>query len=450
MNPMTCPPTRPPLPLAGAFQPVLSDQQLAQAIAAEHITSRDCTFTPAVTFWTFFTQLFHAGSSCRNALLRLLAARCGTADRRDATPSTGTYCKARKRLPEALLTRVARGIADRADEHAHARRWKGHAVKNPDGTTVSMPDTPANQKAYPQSRNQKPGVGFPLARLVVLISLATGCILRTRLGPRPGKGTGEGSLFAGMLDDFQAGDLVLADAGFSSFWLIASVRGRGAEYVGHLSSTRTVDGRRDHREVWEKRKSPRPPGLTDEQWAALPEAITVRRVWVSVERPGFRTTGLHLVTTLLDAGTYSTADLADLYRRRWQVELHFRTLKGDLRMGVLRCRTPDMVVKELAMTVVVFNAIRAVMVSAGEAVKRAAWRLSFTAAWQAIESFAVRVSCPVSGGRAWEALLQVIGRQVVDDRPNRSEPRVLKRRPKDCKYMTKPRHKYPRNTRSTA
>jgi hypothetical protein len=455
VNPTTSTANCHPLPLAHAFADILSPEQLDQAIADEKITFRDCTFTPDVTFWTFFTQIFHAGASCRNALLRLAAARFA-ADSDDNDPlDTGAYCKARQRLPESFFTRVARGIADQAQTQAQAWNWKGHTLKIPDGTTVSMPDTKANQEAYPQSKNQKKGVGFPLARLVAIISLATGCILRTQLGPHKGKGTGETSLLAKMLCEFQAKDLVVADAGFSHFWLIASLLERGADYLGNLSSTRKVDyspgkqlGPKDHLEVWHKTDSPQPPGLTDAEWNALPETITVRRLWVVIERPGFRSEGLQLVTTLLDAETYSKAELADLYKRRWQVELHFRTLKGDLAMGILTCKTPAMVQKEIAMHTVVFNAIRAVMVAAGAVVKRAPYRLSFTAAWESIESFAVLLSNPLRRVSAWCELLRLIGSEVVDDRPNRVEPRVVKRRPKDCKYMTKTREEYPRVTKT--
>ena len=255
--------------------------------------------------------------------------------------------------------------------------------------------------------------------------------------------------------EFQPLDLLIADAGFSHFWLIACLIGQGADYLGHLSSTRKTDyrsgrqlGPKDHIVVWEKKNSRRPPGLTDAEWAALPETIEVRLLWVRVERPGFRTKELHLVTTLLNATKYSKADLADLYKRRWQVELHFRTLKVDLETGVLRCKTPAMVRKELAMHVVVFNAIRAVMAAAGIVVKRASHRLSFTAAREAIESFAGVLSNTVMWAQVWASLLRVIGSHNVDDRPNRVEPRVLKRRPKDCKYMTKPRKNYPRVTKS--
>ena len=443
------------LPLADAFREHLSDDDLDHAIAGEGIRFRQRLFTPTVTFWTFFAQVFHVGA-CRNALIRLRAARLPTAPDDDSPIRTGTYCKARKRLTESLLTRLARLVADRTEAGAASWNWKGHPVKLVDGTTVSMPDTEANQKEFPQPKNQKPGVGFPLARLVAIVGLASGCILRTALAPWAGKGKGEGSLLAGMLHEFQPGDLLIGDAYYSVYWLLASLAARQAYYVGDLGSTRKADyrtGRRlgptDHVVVWRKPWK-KQPGLSQEAWDALPNTIKVRRLRVSVERPGFRVKVLHLATTLLDAKSYSKADIAALYRRRWQIELHFRALKIDMELGILRCKSPAMIRKELAMHTLVSNAVRAVMAEAGAGAKREPYRLSFTAAREAIETFAPQLADPRLRERALKAMLRLIGSQVVDERPNRVEPRVLKRRPKDCKYMTKPRGQYPRVTKSCA
>lgn len=446
------------LPLADAFRDQLSDDDLDHAVAEENIRFRDRLFPPAVTVRTFFAQVFHAGASCRQALIRLLAARLPTTSDQDAPPSirTGTYCKARQRLPESLLTKLARLVADRTEAGAASWNWKGHPVKLVDGTTVSMPDTEANQKEFPQQKNQKPGVGFPLARLVAIIGLASGCVLRTALAPWVGKGKGEGSLLAGMLHEFQPGDLLIGDAYYSVYWLLASLGARNAHYLGDLSGARKADyrtGRRlgptDHVVVWRKPWK-KQPGLSQEAWDALPNTIEVRRLRVSVDRPGFRPKVLHLATTLLDAKRYPKADVAALYRRRWQIELHFRALKIGMELGVLRCQTPAMIRKELAMHTLVYNAVRGVMVQAGAGVEREPSRLSFTAAREAIEAFAPQLADPASRDRALEAMLRLIGSQAVDERPNRVEPRVLKRRPKDCKYMTKPRSQYPRITKTCA
>lgn len=445
-----------PLPLADAFREHLSNDDLDHAIAAEGIRFRDRLFTPTVTFWTFFAQVFHAGASCRQALIRLLAARLPTASGEAPAFHTGTYCKARQRLSESLLTRPARLVADRVEAAASHGNWNGHAVKLVDGTTVSMPDSPANRTAFPPHKSQKPGVGFPLARLVAILGLASGCLLRTALAPWSGKGKGEGSLLAGMPDEFRPQDLLVGDACYSSYWLLASLVTRQAHYVGDLSSTRPADYRRgrclgptDRVVTWSK-PSTRSPGLSQEAWDALPATFEVRRFRVAVDRPGFRTKVRHLLTTLLDAKRYRKADLAVLYRRRWQVELHFRALKIDMELGVLRCKSPAMIRKELALHAVVYNAVRAVMGHAGVRVKREAYRLSFTAAREAIGAFAPPLSDPVQRERALAAMLELIGSQEVDERPNRVEPRVLKRRPKDCKYMTKPRDQYPRVTKTSA
>ncbi len=256
--------------------------------------------------------------------------------------------------------------------------------------------------------------------------------------------------------EFRPGDLLVGDAYSSVYWLLASLAARGAHYIGDLGPARKADyraGRRlgtaDRIVAWRKAKK-KQPGLSQEAWDALPNTIEIRRLRVSIDRPGFRAKVLHLATTLLDAKRYTKADVAALDRRRWQVELHFRALKVDMEMGVLRGKTPAMVRKELAMHAPVYNAVRGVMVQAGAGVEREPFRISFTAAREAIEAFAPQLADPARRGPALESMLRLIGSQVVDERPNRVEPRVLKRRPKDCKHMTEPRDQYPRVTKTSA
>ena len=402
------------LPLADAFRDQFSDEDIDRIVADHGICFRNRLFTPAVTVRTFFNQVFHAGASCRNAVIRLYAARLPTT-RPDIAPlalHTGSYCKARQRLPEVVITQLGRLVADRAEAAAKPWNWNGHPVKIVDGSTVSMPDTPANQEAFPQPKNQTPGVGFPLARLLLIVSLATGCVRRMALAPKVGKGQGEGSLLAGMLDEFNPNDLVMGDSLFSSYWLLASLSARGVHDVGDLSSHRRADyrtgqrlGPTDRLVIWHKPPK-KPPGLSHDEWDALPETVTVRRMRVAVDRPGFRPKVLHLVTTLLDAQRYPKADVATRYRRRWQIERHLRTLKADGEMGIVRCKNPSMVRKEIAMHVLVFNAVRAVMVTAGIGVNRQPSRLSFTAAREAIEAFAPQLADPALRERALAAMLE--------------------------------------------
>ena len=445
-------------PLLDAFRDHLNDGDLDQAIASEGVAFRKRDFPPAVTFWTFLIQVFHVGASCRNALIRLRSVRPGSTEGQSPPIRTGTYCKARQRLPESLLNRLARLVADRADSEARPWDWKGHSVKMVDGTTVSMPDTRANQEAFPQAKNQKPGLGFPVTRLVAVIGLACGCVVRTALAPWAGKGRGEGSLLAGILDAFRPNELLIGDRYYSVYWLLASLSGRGVYYVGALAKTRRPDyrtGRRlgptDRVGVWHKPpRYAKQPGLSDAAWEALPECIEVRRMRIRLDKPGFRTQILHLVTTLLDAERYSKGDVAGLYRHRWQIELHFRALKEDMEMGILRCKSPQMIRKEIAMHMIVYTLVRAVMVRAAMAVQRVPYRMSFTAAREAIEAYSSQLADPTRREAARKEMFELIGSQHIDDRPGRLEPRCLKRTPKDCEHMTKPRTQYHRVTRSVS
>src|SRR5262249_8856737 len=281
-----------------------------------------------------------------------------------ADPSA--YGKARGRLPEGLLARLTRDTGRQTqDEAPPAWRWEGRTVKVVDGSTVSMPDTPANQAAYPQSPSQQPGLGFPLARLVVLFSLAVGTVLDAALGRCQGKQTGETALFHTLHDHLEAGDLLLADRCSSSSWELALVRQRGADLVPRLHQGRRADFRRgrrlgpaDHVVTWEK--PPRPPWLDEATYAALPKRMQVRELRVRVRHPGFRTRVLVAVTTLLDGTAFPRSDLAVLYRMRWLAELDLRALKVTLRMEVLRCRSPGLVRTEEVAHLLAYHPVRGV------------------------------------------------------------------------------------------
>ena len=433
-----------------ALQGVLSAADVERAVADEGLRFRDRWFTPVVTFWTFLVQTLTADASCQTALARLIAWLAGQG-RPVPSANTGAYCRARRRLPEGLLSRLSGLVTRRAAEAAGAWRWHGRRVRVVDGTSVSMPDTPENQEAYPQQRNQEPGLGFPLARLVAVFDLACGCVLDTALGPWRGKGTGEASLFRPLVEHCDPGDVVLGDAYFSSYFLMATLRRRGADYVGRLNNRRPVDYRRGRRSgpydtvvVW--RKPPRADWLEPETWDDYPDALAVRLLRLRVVAPGFRVKVLDVVTTLLDADAYANDELLDLYRRRWQAELHLRSLKSLLGMDVLTCQTPEMVRKEIAMQLLAYNLIRALM---ARAAARAGCRpedLSFKASWKAWEAFApqLRGAAAAERDRLTDCLLDLIARCRVNDRPGRYEPRVKKRRPKPTPRMTKQRQEYKR------
>jgi len=333
--------------------------------------------------------------------------------------------------------------------HAQAEAawlWQGRKVKVADGTTVSMPDTRANQKAYPQPDAQKPGLGFPVARAVVVFCLATGAALAAALGRCRGKRTGEPALLRGLADAFAPGDVVLADRGFGGFFDLAGWRSRGADAVVRLHQARRADfragrrlGRKDHVVTWAR--PDRPEWVDGPTYAALAGGLEVREVEVRVGPAGFRTRRLVVATTLLDAAAYPAGAIAALYRARWHAELDLRSLKVTLGVDVLRCQSPEMVGKEFWAHLLAYNLIRAVMARAAQELACPPRGLSFAGALQAVRAFAERL-LEAGAARAQELhewLLVVVGCHLVGDRPDRVEPRARKRRPKHGALLTKPR-----------
>src|SRR6266850_6277736 len=432
----------------GNYQRAMALPYVAGVLAQEGFQGRNRLFPPHLTLWTCLLQVLSPDGSCREALSRLrpwMIAKGQT----PCSPHTGSYCKARKRLPEGVVSTLARHSGQRlCDQTPEAWLWKGRRVKIVDGSTVSMPDTEANQAAYPQPRSQQPGVGFPLARLVAVFDLVSGALTTLGVGRYQGKATGEMALFRQQQHHLQRGDVVLADCYYSSYWTLAGLRGQGFDYVGRQHHRRTTDfrrgqrlGREDHVVAWPK---PVKPGLMDHPtYAALPDALTVREVRVRVSRRGFRTRGFVVVTTLLDAVFYSAQDLADLYRERWHGELDLRSIKVALGMDVLRCQTTEMVRKELWMYMLAYNVLRAVMVRAALSAGLCPRQLSFTGALQAVNGFtpALVLAGTAMGIALLDALWVSVAAHRVGKRPNRVEPRAVKRRPKAHKLLRVPRPK---------
>jgi DDE family transposase len=431
-----------------AFAKVLPAERIEKALKEEGVIWRERVYTPLVTLWAFLGQMISPDGSCRAAVARVLAwlVSCGE---KPCTPQTGPYCKARQRLPESLFVRLARETGRTLhDEVPEEWRWKGRRVKNVDGTTVSMPDTPENQAEYPQPTAQKPGLGFPLVRMVVVFCLACGTALDAALGQYAGKQTGENSLLRSLEKAFTPGDVLLADRCFSGYFDIAWWWQRGVDLVVRLHQRRRCDWRRgrrlgpnDHVVLWTK-PSKRPQWMDEATYEQMPATLELREVRVRIAEVGFRTREMVIVTTLLDASSYTVQDLADLYRARWHAELDLRSLKVTLGMDVLRCHTPEMVRKEIWGHLLVYNLIRTLMAQAADDNLCEPRDLSFKGTLQTLHAFADRLDMARGQAReelyAW--LLAAIGSHRVGDRPNRIEPRARKRRPKSYRLLTKPRN----------
>lgn len=430
------------------FSQLLPAQRIEGVLAELGVTFRDRVFSPVVTLWAFLSQVASKDYSCLQAVARVLAYRLARG-RPACSSGTGSYCKARGRLPEELLARLARDSGRQLQQQLpDAWRWKGRRVKIVDGSGVSMPDTAANQKAYPQPQAQKPGLGFPVARLVVVFCFSCGAVLDAALGPSKGKKTGETALLRGLHQGLEAGDLLLADRYYCSFFEIALLRERQVEMVFRQHQRRHVDFRRgrrlgkdDHVAYWTK--PARPAWLDEATYARLPGWLAVREVRLHVRKPGFRTSTLVLATTLRDAEAIAAADLAGLYRARWHAELDLRSLKHSLHLDVLRGQTPRMVRKELWAHLLVYNLLRTVLAEAASRHDLQPRQLSFAAARQTLEAFEgllARASAEQADALL-ESLLEALARHRVGDRPDRYEPRVRKRRPKQYPLMTEPREK---------
>lgn len=403
-------------------------------------------YTPSVTVWLFILQVLSADHSCQQAVGRFNAWRVAQGLPRVSSETT-SYCKARSRLPEALFKRLLAWTAQRCQE-ATQEGWlfQGRIVEVVDGWTVTMADSDENQQAYPQQRSQKPGCGFPLARMIGVFSLATGAINLTALGPYKGKKTGETSLLRSILDRISPGRILLADRYYATFWLLAQSEIRGIDLVARAHHLRKIDFRKGLKQGYfdqlvSYHKPQRPTWMTPAEYATYPDSILVRHVKYKVEQKGFRTRKVTLATTLLDSEVFSAHDLSLLYRRRWLVELHIRSLKTQMQMNHLRCRSPQMVRKEIHCHMIGYNLVRAAILASALSYQRCPSELSFTGALQAVEEFASVLRLGSRRRREqWASLLETISELKVGHRPGRQEKRVLKRRPKSYKLMQTPRN----------
>lgn len=328
------------------FCNVLSEQIVTQAMTAIEACWMDRVYSPLVTLWVFLGQVLSQDHSCRAAVARLIAHRISRGER-PCSAKTGAYCLARKRLPEALFSEAARQTGCALETNAKSDwLWKRRRVLAYDGSVVSMPDTLKNQRAYPQPDTQKPGLGFPLARIAAVFSLSCGAVLDLAICRYAGKGQSELGMLRTLWDIFLPGDVMLADRLMCTWTEMVMLKERGVDSVCRLSSHRTADfqrgkrlGKGDHIVKWPKPQKPR--SIDREMYNSLPEFLMVRETLVRVEQPGFRVQTIIVATTLLDAEEITKSDLAELYRARWNAELDLRSLKQTMQMDVLRCKSPE-------------------------------------------------------------------------------------------------------------
>jgi hypothetical protein len=429
------------------FGDVLSAEKVERVLVSEQVRWRDSTYTPLTTVRLLLAQSLDPDPSLRQAVSRLLAERA-VEGYPCISANTGAFSQARSRLPESVLAELTRHVGRELLWQAPVRwLWKGRDVKIVDGTTVSMPDTAANQADYPQPSNERAGLGFPLARVVALFSLAVGTVLDAAFGPCAGKMTGETALFRTLHERLSRGDVVLSDRYFCSYFELALLRQRGVDAVVRLHQRRPVDfrtgrrlGKNDHVVIWKKPK--RPAWLDEATYAELPDTLEVRQVRLRGTRPGFRTQTIVVATTLLESREVSRDDLTDLYRMRWHAELDLRSLKETMQMSILRGKTAEMVRKELWAHFLAYNLIRTVMAQAAQEHDVPPRALSFKGALQTLIAFAPHVLAARTA-QVPELAQQIrlaIAQHRVADRPDRYEPRARKRRYSNFQQMRRPRN----------
>jgi hypothetical protein len=398
---------------------------------------RDRVYAPLRTLELFIGQALSADEACQDAVARNLSERTARGVSQ-CSLNTGPYCKARQRLPLELIVKVQRALAGRLERAQPAGwRWQGRSVKLLDGTTVSMPDTPANQQAFPQSRNQQPGLGFPVARLVAILSLGHAGVLDWAMGPCRGEDTSEQALFRQLLPGLNRGELVLADGYHCTYWTLAMLKARGIDVLMHQHVRRAYDfrrgkrlGRGDHIVQWLR---PQRPAWMDKQtYAAMPEGFSVREVRVNARV---------LVTTLLDAHIAPANELDRLYASRWNIEVDLRSIKAEMGMDILRCKSPEMIRKEVGVHLLAYTLVRAVMAQAASLAGVLARSLSFKRSVQLLNAYHQQLRHS-AGARALLMIAHVLGALAalpLPWRPYRIEPRAIKRRPKPHRLLTLPR-----------
>ena len=433
------------------FTDVLTARTISQALTTAEVVWKDRIYSPLVTLWVFLSQVLSADHSCRAAVARLIAHRLSHGQE-ECSADTGAYCQSRKRLPEKFFSAVACKVGCALDAQADSSwLWKGRRVYMFDGSTVTMADTPDNQDVYPQIPTQRPGLGSPIARIGAITSLSCGAIISLGFCRYAGKGQGEVSLLRRMWDILAPGDILLADSLMSNWANIFMMQQRRLKLVSRLDKTkRKADfrkgirlGKGDHIVQWRKPNTIR--SVPWEIYHSYPDYITVRETRIQVKERGFRSKSIVIVTTLLDPKQTTKEDLSYLYRQRWNNELDLRSIKSTMQMDHLRCKTPELVRKEVWTHVLAYNLIRTIMAQAAATHDIQPRTISFKGAMQSLEAFQPAIELRANSdsklrGQLYEYLLACIATHRVANRPGRVEPRKKKRRFKLYDFLNKPRH----------
>lgn len=428
------------------FAPWIPHWRLAQQDQGTH--SRNRRWNLRLVFWTFLWQVAQTGTSCREAILQAQAL-CKNAGACPPPKADSPYCQARGCLPLERLQEIHDAVCAEAQEGLNSQDlWCGRHVRVIDGSSVTAPDTAANQNAFPQQSVQKPGCGFPIIRLVALLSLATGMLTAWATGPWSSHEVG---LLQSLWDCLSPGEVLLADRGFCNWGLLAQCLQRQIHAVFRVKGVRRSDFRqgkrlsRNERLVQWRKPWALAKTVTPQEWALLPEVLTLRLVRCRLTLPGFRTRQIIVVTTLLDSAQFPPQALSQLYFRRWAMELSLRNLKTTLQMEHLSCKNPENLDREIRMHFLVHNLVRRLMLESARRHRVRLERVSFAGSLAAARRYGEALLQAASKRQRrglLEEMFAAIAADLVPDRPGRREPRAVKRRPKPYAVLTCQRHKF--------
>ena len=431
--------------LATCFTGFIPDQTLRPHQSGAQ--SRRRLFSKENTFWGFFSQILDADGGC-SEVVRKFHAFAASRSMTLPSSSTSAYCQARLKFSESDLECIQAHTSKQLSRPGADGLLQGRRVVVVDGTGISMPDTAESQQVWPQTRQQKPGCGFPQAFICACFNLQTGGLLSYELG---NKKSHELLMLREQWSTFNSGDIFLGDKGFCSYYDVFKLFDKGVDSVITLGKRKLVTikdadgilGEDDLLIHWPKPKWTKHLSYGKDEWLALPDKLVLRQIKVKVNEPGFRTQSFHIITSLTDSSIYSAKAIADLYYQRWDIELFFRDIKTTMGMDILRCKSPSMIRKELLMHFIVYNCLRLLMLKAADKADVPVRLISFKASVQALRQWEPLLKSELSTQeqtRLLSLLCDSIAASVLHVRLGRREPRCKKRRPKNYQRMTKPRH----------
>lgn len=384
------------------------------------------TYTPLKTLYTNILEVLSSDKSCKNAVAGVNVGRL-ISEKTPVCPNTGSYVKAKKRLEEEPIHELVKSVGCSSLKKA-PMDWLvyGRDVKLFDGTTLTLQDTKANDAQYPKHSNKSLEVGYPQIRLMAVFSLITGSVVDYALDATKGKGTGEVTLLRSILDCINKGDIAIGDALFCNFFLIHDLMEKKVDVIvpGHVQrcydfNEGTILGKKDHITLWKKPR--RPKWMSKEAYNKYPKAIQIRE---------FEINGLVYTTTFMDASNYPKEEVHLLYKRRWNVELHLRSIKTHMKMDKLSSATPSMVRKEIGVHLLAYNIIRELMVDGGIKGNALPTQISFKGTLQLLNQFTPHfILIPKDKKIAlYSQMLTLIVKNKVGKRPGRVEPRAIRKR----------------------